>query len=729
MRLFRSVCAAVHFAHQNLVIHRDIKPGNILITTDGIPKLLDFGIAKILNPEISQTVEQTATMMRLMTPDYASPEQVRGEPVTTATDTYSLGVVLYELLTGHRPYHLTSILPSDIERTICDQEPVRPSTVVKRPEERLSSTGENIIVPVETISRSRGTQFHRLRRMLTGDLDNIVLMALRKEPQRRYASVEHFSEDIRRYLGQLPVSARPDTLIYRAGKFVKRNRIGVAASVLILLSLIGGLLTTIWQARRAQEARQRAERRLRDVRQLANLYLFEFHDAIEKLPGTTPARKLLVEHALRYLDDLASENSTDQSLQTELATAFSKVGDVQGRPGFPNLGDTGGALASYRKALSIRLALGGEIEKSPEFQRDLATNYDRIGDALRLSGDAAGALDNYRLAFGIRDSLWKKEPALALNRSDLADSYQRIADALAQTGDLTGALDNQLEAMPLFESAGSNQPADPEIQRKLFISHIKLGDKYARMSRLEDALAGYRKALAIAQPLAASDPQNARAQRELSICHEKIGNALVALKDFNGGITQYGQSLVIRQRLASVDRMNAEAQRDLSSAYTKIADIMAANNVIDGALENYRAALTIDESLSLNNSSNAQNLQDRAYSHDKIGDLLLRRRTAAGGLEQYGKAASLLQAVADLDGSDVEVRVELASILLKISRTNIDQARVSPPDRLDFFCREAIRSYRLSLDLITDLKSRHPELTGIPDPEQVKSEIAVCSRQ
>jgi eukaryotic-like serine/threonine-protein kinase len=349
LKLFRTVCAAVHYAHQNLVIHRDLKPGNILITVEGEVKLLDFGIAKIFNPEISQTIDRTATLMRLMTPEYASPEQVRGEQVTTASDVYSLGVVLYELLTGHRPYHLTSILPSDIERVICEQEPTRPSTAALQEEEKgkRKLAFPFFLSPLLPFSRSP----------LRGDLDNIVLMALRKEPLRRYASVEQFAEDIRRHLEGLPVIARSDTFSYRAGKFMQRHKAGVAAAALILLSLIAGLITTVWQARRAQAQQAKAERRFNDVRKLANSYLFEFHDAVEKLPGSTEARELVVKRALEYLDSLAREAGDDPSLQQELAAAYLKVGDVQGRPGFPNLGDTAGALSSYRKSLAIRAAL------------------------------------------------------------------------------------------------------------------------------------------------------------------------------------------------------------------------------------------------------------------------------------------------------------------------------------------------------------------------------------
>jgi serine/threonine protein kinase len=348
LKLFRTVCSAVSYAHQNLIIHRDIKPGNILITPEGEPKLLDFGIAKLLDPTRSpQSQPATATAVQVMTPEYASPEQLKGELVTTATDVYSLGVLLYELLTGHHPTKFTSRRMDQAVKAICEEQPERPSAAVNHTDESSKRIGVRGPMPTpESVSEMRDTDPRRLRHILQGDLDSIVLMALRKEPERRYHSVEQFSEDIRRHLEGLSVIARKDTLSYRTAKFIQRNKIGVAAAAIILVTLLAGIAATSWAAHAARVERAKNERVFVDVRHLANSLVFELHDAIKDLPGSTPARELLIRRSLEYLDSVAQEAGEDPSLQSEIANAYIKIGDVQGAPYQANLGDTNAARES-----------------------------------------------------------------------------------------------------------------------------------------------------------------------------------------------------------------------------------------------------------------------------------------------------------------------------------------------------------------------------------------------
>ena len=242
LALFRKVCAAVAYAHQHLVIHRDIKPGNIRVTKEGEPMLLDFGIAKLLDPAASLEGEQTVTFAGAMTPEYASPEQVRGEAMATTSDIYSLGVVLYKLLTGQSPYRTKTNRPEELARAITEQEPTSPSMALLKSDSSAESP----------ISKDDS-------RLLRGDLDNIVLKAMRKEPHRRYESAAEFSEDIRRHLVGLPVIARKDTWSYRSAKFVRRNRIAVGAGALVLIALIGGVVATAWEARATRQEKARAE--------------------------------------------------------------------------------------------------------------------------------------------------------------------------------------------------------------------------------------------------------------------------------------------------------------------------------------------------------------------------------------------------------------------------------------------------------------------------------------
>jgi serine/threonine protein kinase len=261
LRLFRTVCTAVHYAHQNLVVHRDLKPTNILVKADGTIKLLDFGIAKLLNPDPAGTkLERTATAMRIMTPEYASPEQARGDTITTGSDVYTLGVVLYELLSGHRPYR-------SLAEILSDRSPDKPSVAVNRVEKVKGDDGQPVERTPRIVAAERGLMPSALRRILAGDLDAVVLKALEKSPTARYGSADRLADDVQKYLDRLPVTARGDAPAYRFSKFLRRHTAGVAALLLIFALLAGAAGMARWQVAAARAEQHRVERELEKARQ------------------------------------------------------------------------------------------------------------------------------------------------------------------------------------------------------------------------------------------------------------------------------------------------------------------------------------------------------------------------------------------------------------------------------------------------------------------------------
>jgi tetratricopeptide (TPR) repeat protein len=549
VQLFLQVCAAVSYAHQHLVVHRDLKPNNILVTADGSVKLLDFGIAKLLEADADTSVAEanaTATTLRAMTLDYASPEQVSGSPVTTVSDVYSLGVVLYRLLTGKSPYAVRTNDAARMAEILSDAAPTRPSQV---------------------------------ERKVDADLDNILLMALRKEPQRRYASVEQLGGDLRNYLTGMPVTARGNSLRYRAAKFVRRRRVELAAGVFVGCALLVALAFSMREARIAERERHVAQQHFESVRNLANTMLFQLHDEMAKGAGSLKSREMLVKTSLEYLDALYKPGGSDPRLQEELANAYIKVASIQGSDTESNRGNFAGALDSYARAIALLTPLVTAdpanhhagwalanayteqagllmVVRGPKFARDSAKQGVALTEAfapripeeaqrlarfvnayvtqariLGFMGSSLEAMDSLEKLINVSETYWRAHPDDERAFQALGTAYNNAShiDDPRLSGD--AAIDERAFAllkkrMWADERLVALKPNEIEYQNRLAGTRYNIGLRLAARGKFEQALVLYEQAVPVAAKEAALDPDDVRGKYAFALYQTRLAHAL-----------------------------------------------------------------------------------------------------------------------------------------------------------------------------------------------------------
>ena len=645
LRVFLDVCSAVQFAHQNLVVHRDLKPDNILIATDGKPRLLDFGTAKLLLPLADdQGAGFTQHGMQAFTPNFASPEQVLGESITTASDTYSLGVLLYLMLTRALPHSLREYTTSEYLRVVCTEEPIAPSVVAR--------SG-----PVSG--------------RLDGDVDAIILKALRKEPQQRYASVEQFAADLQAYLDGRPVSARRGTLRYRCSKFMRRNRLPLTIAGLLVLSLIGGGVAVMLQSREANEQRQRAQRRSEDLRQLSSSLLSEIDEAIKELPGSTPVQRLLVDRVLHHLDRMSSE-AGDRVTNLDLTAAYTRLGNLQGNPYEQNIGDPDGALSSLAKAIHWAKVLESRNPRDAPVLAALALAEQSQGEVLFGVGRTKDAVRSMRLAvahYAARDAL----PGTGSHElADAASAVGALGDLLGQSGvaslgDARGALDAYSRAMALSKQALALEPQFVRAQRGIAIDYLKIGN----MRLLTDpsgATEEFSRSLQAWQALPKSDQASASTRRGIAQTHLKIAAAAADLDDYERADRELELARPTLEYLAKADVDDSRVAYDLADFYQAWA-VMDLDRLVDGAFQgrvaaqqlashavrNLGSALVILTKLVSLEPNNRSWRAAQAYQQVLLGGLQQKYAGTVGDLKQAAIGYATLMSEATWPEANIDV--------------------------------------------------------------------------
>ncbi len=633
LNVFLEVCRALSFAHRNLIVHGDIKPANILVTPESSAKLVDFGIARLIDPEAASPA---ATLTLALTPAWTSPEQLRGDQPSVLGDLYSLGRVLYFLLAGRHPFAFDQVAPHRY-LDILSATPPLASHLAADP-------------------------------ALRGDLDKIAGKSIEFEPAQRYQSADQFAEDIRCYLESRPVSARTTTWTYRASRFVRRNRAAVAAAAAMAMAIVVLVAVALWQAHEARAGYAVAAQQAQAVRRLANSFIFELDDAVAEMPGATQVRASIMQNAIVYLNRLERQASADTELQQELALAYLKVGDILGRAGSSNLGKSGEAMENYNKAEKILASTISEGKGDAKTRSHLATAYSRIAALDKVMGHHEAALANDQKSLEISRSLLEDAPDNLDLRRAVAQSLTSLGGTHSQLGDWPKVLENRRQALEMYEKLLTGEIKDLRDRRGLVLARTRLASILSHQNQHAAALEQLRLAVAEQKALYQEFPGNLPITMAYASALSAHARGLAAAGDHAGAIKLYEAALSHYETLVSVDRADVRSRSLRAATRAEIGRVMLRTGRPVVALRYFQAALGERLELAERDAKNAGALGEVAQSYSDLGDVHKALHHPQAALRAYSRAREILTGMEERHQTNAGDKALLARVILALRR-------------------------------------------------------------
>lgn len=617
LSLFATVCDAVAYAHQRLLVHRDIKPGNLMVSTEGTPKLLDYGIAKLLEEQADSTL--TRDYGQSLTPAYAAPEQLRGEPVTTATDVHALGVLLYETLCAAHPYRTAERRGEALRQAILHDAPTP-----------LSRQAGLIAMPPAWRS----------------DLERIVAMALDKDPQQRFISASELGDDVRAVMAGRPIRARRATRGYVLRRFAGRHRIAIAMVATSLLLLIATTALALWQSRVATHERARAERRFEDVHRFASVVLFDYQEGIRKLAGSLPMQQRLVADALHYLETLKRDASDDPRLLADLVAAYLKVGDLQGNPYGPNIGDIEGAARSYEAATGLLNRLHAGSTDLNAMQLLQARLWSRQADLRQQAGDlpAARALFERSLSnFAALPADFQKRIEVVVERSHVLDHYGDLLgrESGASLNDIDAARRAHAQARELRDIALGSDANDPRLRYGRYQSELRDGEYWIGQNDMTQAQTALLQSLATISALVEADPDDAFFRYEQALVHSRLVPVQEAMGRLDASVNSALLALATTEAMLARDPGNDMLRQAVSASCGWAAKQLLKAGRITEALPVVARQIAVNRLWLASVPDNPEARFALSLSFRRRGELLEAQHDYAGAIASHREALAL----------------------------------------------------------------------------------------